>query len=443
MPPVNWPRFRSKDFLFGVATASYQIEGATDVDGRLPSIWDTYCATSGKILNGDTGAVACDHYNRWPEDIALVDDLGFGAYRMSIAWPRLVTRDGKPNPKGFDFYKRILDTLAERDIKRFVTLYHWDLPQWIEDRGGWVSRETAYRYADYVDLATRELAGRVDSWTTLNEPFCSAWLGYRVGRQAPGLTDTTLALAAGHHLMLGHGLAVDVIRANDPAATVGVVLNLQPSAPATSSLADTHAAALSQAAQNDWFLSPLLKGEYDPRLAELYPGSAPAIVPGDMEIISRPLDYVGVNYYFRSVVEADGAHGFRMATLGDVERTQMGWEVYPPGIGEQLLTMKRDYPNLPPIYITENGMALDDTVVDGKVDDQQRISYLERHLDSVHSAMDAGVDVRGYFAWSLLDNFEWGYGYERRFGICHVDYATQKRTPKASAYWLRDLIAAR
>ncbi len=427
------------DFIFGVATAAYQIEGSVDVDGRLPSIWDTFSATPGKVSNGDIGAVACDHFRRWPEDVGLIADLGFDAYRLSIAWPRLITGDGHPNVKGFDFYKRLLDALGDLGIKRFVTLYHWDLPQWIEDRGGWVSRETAYRFADYADLATRELAGRVESWATLNEPFCSAWLGYRVGRQAPGLKDTTLALAAGHHLMLGHGLAIDRIRANDRSAA-GIVLNLQPSVAAKDTLADRHAASLSQAAQNDWFLSPILKGEYDSRLLELYPGSRPAIVPGDMEAINRPIDFIGVNYYFRSVVEADGAHGFNLANLGDVERTQMGWEVYPSGLCEQLVTMKRDYPNMPPVYITENGMALDDEVVDGVVDDQQRIGYFERHLEAVSAAIKSGVDVRGYFAWSLLDNFEWAYGYEKRFGICHVDYATQKRTPKKSAFWFRDLI---
>lgn len=428
---------RSKDFLIGVATAAYQIEGSVDVDGRLPSIWDTFSATPGKVANGDTGAMACDHYNRWADDVALIDSLGVDAYRLSLAWPRLITGEGTPNPKGFDFYKRLLDALGERGIKRFVTLYHWDLPQWIEDRGGWVSRETAYRYADYVDVATRELAGRAEAWTTLNEPWCSAWLGYGDGHHAPGHADTRLALAAGHHLMLGHGLALPAIRANDPTAMAGITLNLQPATPATDSVADRYAAKLCEVGQNDWFLSPLLTGEYDERLFELRPGCKLPIVAGDLETIQRPIDYLGVNYYFRAVVSADGPDNYKHVTLGGVERTQMGWEIHPEGLTKQLLTIKADYPNLPPVYITENGMASDDEVVDGVVDDSDRVRFFERHFAALEQAIEAGVDVRGYFAWSLLDNFEWAYGYEKRFGICHVDYATQQRTPKKSAAWFQ------
>ncbi|MEX2693026.1 GH1 family beta-glucosidase [Rhizobium mongolense] len=446
MSSENWlpasSRLRSRDFLFGVATASFQIEGSTEVDGRLPSIWDTYCDTPGKVTNGDTGKVACDHYNRWAEDVELIASLGLDAYRLSLAWPRLITREGKANDKGFDFYKRLLDALGEKGIKRFVTLYHWDLPQWIEDRGGWVSRETAYRYAEYVDIATRELAGRVEAWATFNEPWCTAWIGYAEGRQAPGHTDPVLALAAGHHLMLGHGLAVPVIRRNDPGAKVGIVLNLQPATAATDTRENRHAAKLAEVGQNDWFLGPLLKGQYDARFFELR-GAVPAIVPGDLDIIQQPLDYLGVNYYFRAYVGAAGAHGYKDVPLNGVERTQMGWEVYPEGLTYQLVTISQDYPNLPPVYITENGMASDDKVIDGKVEDDSRIRFFERHLAAVSDAIDAGVEVSGYFAWSLMDNFEWSYGYEKRFGICHVDYGTQVRTPKKSAYWLRDFVSDR
>jgi beta-glucosidase len=441
LPAIAQPR--SADFLFGAATAAFQIEGATEVDGRLPSIWDVFCATPGKVANGDTGVVACDHFHRWREDVEFISRLGLDAYRLSLAWPRLVTREGCANPKGFDFYKRLLDALGEKGIKRFVTLYHWDLPQWIEECGGWASRESAYRFADYVDLATRELAGRAEAWITLNEPWCSAWLGYGVGLHAPGHTDDTLAMAAGHHLLLGHGLALERIRANDAATPAGIALNLSPATPATDAQADRRAAKLCEVDMNDWFLSPLLRGEYDARLFELHPGSFPAVLPDDLDIISKPMDLLGVNYYTRNVVAADGAHGYKSITLDDVARTDMGWEIYPAGLAELLVSVKAAYPNLPPVYITENGMAAVDQVVDGAIADDDRISYIGSHLSALDNAIAAGVDVRGYFVWSLLDNFEWSFGYAKRFGICYVDYATQKRTPKKSALWYRDFVANR
>ena len=422
-----------KNFLLGAATASYQIEGAVDEDGRLPSIWDTFCATPGKVLAGDSGAVACDHYHRWESDVDMLVDLGLEGYRLSIAWPRVMDANGAPNRKGLDFYKRLLTRLKEKGITTFVTLYHWDLPQHLEDRGGWLNRETAYRFADYADLMSRELAGTVDAWATLNEPWCSAYLGYGNGHHAPGLANGRFAMQAMHHLLLAHGLALPVLRENDPASQKGIVANIGRGTPNSDSAEDRRAAQLFEIQHNAWILDPLLKGTYPEALFELWPGTEPLILDGDMRTISAPLDFLGINYYFRTNVASDGAHGFTEVPLEGVERTQMGWEVYPDGLRDLLIGFNREYANLPPVYITENGMASDDTVIDGRVNDTQRISFLKRHLAAVNEAIKAGVDIRGYFLWSLMDNFEWAFGYERRFGIVHVDYVTQKRTIKRSA----------
>ncbi|CAH2903220.1 MAG: beta-glucosidase (EC @ beta-D-fucosidase (EC [uncultured Paraburkholderia sp.] len=422
-----------KNFLLGAATASYQIEGAVNEDGRLPSIWDTFCATPGKVLAGDSGAVACDHYHRWESDVDMLVDLGLEGYRLSIAWPRVMDANGAPNRKGLDFYKRLLTRLKEKGITTFVTLYHWDLPQHLEDRGGWLNRETAYRFADYADLMSRELAGTVDAWATLNEPWCSAYLGYGNGHHAPGLANGRFATQAMHHLLLAHGLALPVLRENDPSSQKGIVANVGRGTPNSDSAEDQRAAQLFEIQHNAWILDPLLKGAYPEALFELWPGTEPLILGGDMQIISAPLDFLGINYYFRTNVASDGAHGFTEVPLEGVERTQMGWEVYPDGLRDLLIGFNREYANLPPVYITENGMASDDTVIDGRVNDTQRISFLKRHLAAVDEAIKAGVDIRGYFLWSLMDNFEWAFGYERRFGIVHVDYVTQKRTMKRSA----------
>jgi beta-glucosidase len=432
-----------RPFLWGVATAAYQIEGATEVDGRLASIWDTLSATPGKILDGSTGAVACDHYQRWAADVDLIAALGVDAYRLSIAWPRVMDAAGKPNRAGFDFYKRLLDRLAERGIERFVTLYHWDLPQYLEDRGGWLNRDLAWRFADYADCASRELSGRVTAWATLNEPWCSAYLGYGNGLHAPGRSELRFATQAMHHLLLAHGLALPALRANDPAALHGIVANVGAVSTDGASAADQDAAHLAAVFQNDWVLQPLLRGTYPDDLFRLWPGTEPLVLPGDLERIGAALDFLGINYYFRTNVRSDGKHGFVDRPLADVERNQMGWEVYPQGLEDLLRRFKAAYPRLPPIYITENGTALDDRVVDGEVDDEARISYLARHFAAVSRAIDAGVDVRGYFIWSLMDNYEWGYGYQRRFGLCHVDYRTQQRTPKRSARAFKAFLASR
>lgn len=442
LPPADSVLWQ-KNFLLGAATAAYQIEGAIHADGRLPSIWDTFSATPGKVLAGDTGAVACDHYHRWEEDVALLDMLKVDAYRLSIAWPRVMTADGQPNQAGIAFYRKLLQALRAKGMKTFVTLYHWDLPQHLEDQGGWTNRATAYRFAEYADMISRELAGLVDAWATLNEPWCSAWLGYGNGHHAPGKQDVKLATQAMHHLLLGHGLAMAHLRANDPAAQAGIVVNVGHATTTGNSAADQRAAMLFEVQNNQWVLDPLLKQRYPAALWELWPDAQPQMQEGDLAIIGTKVDYLGINYYFRSNVVSDGQHGYTEVTLEGVERTQMGWEVYPDGLRHLLVGFQRDYPQLPPIYITENGMASDDKVVDGEVIDSQRISFFNRHLAAVDQAVKAGVDVRGYFIWSLLDNFEWAFGYERRFGIVHVDYATQQRTPKRSAQLVQQFLAQR
>ncbi len=431
-PPAG-SRMRGRDFVFGAGTSSYQIEGAVNADGRLPSIWDTFCATPGKVLRGESGAVACEHHRRWAEDIELLAAMGVDAYRFSIAWPRVMHEDGRPNTAGIDFYRRLADRLAERGIRAFVTLYHWDLPQHLEDRGGWLARDTAARFADYADLMSRALAGRVSAWATLNEPWCSAWLGYGNGEHAPGHAQPRWAAQAMHHLLLAHGLALPALRANDPGAQAGIVANVGPGYAATDTESDRRAVALYDAYQNGWVLDPLLRGEYPALLWARWPGCEPQVLPGDMDIVTRPIDYLGLNYYTRAVLRAQGADDFAWVPQAGAEHTTMGWEVYPQGLQDMLEALHRRYPNLPPIYITENGMSSDDEVKAGVVDDVQRQAYLKSHFAACSRAMDRGVDLRGYFVWSLLDNFEWAFGYERRFGLVHVDFETQRRTCKRSA----------
>lgn len=428
-------------FLFGAATSAYQIEGGASADGRVPSIWDIFSVIPGKVRAGDTGAVACDHYRRWTEDISLIKYLGLDAYRMSIAWPRVMDESGRPNVRGLDFYRRVLTRLREQGIASFVTLYHWDLPQCLEERGGWLNRDTAYRFAEYADLVSRELSGLVSAWTTLNEPWCSAWLGYGTGQHAPGLASPRFAAQAMHHLLLGHGLAMPILRRNDGDALRGLVTLTAAVEPETP--VDLDAAGLADARMNRWVLDAVLRGRYPDELWQLAPGTEPLVLADDMEIIAAPLNYLGINYYFRTGVCADGPDGFAEVHTPGVERTQMGWQVYPEGLRDLLVRFKADYPGLPPLYITENGMASNEPLVNGVVDDTQRVAYLQRHIDAVAQAMREGVDVRGYFAWSLLDNFEWAYGYERRFGLVHVDYGTQRRTPKRSAQALRAFLAER
>ena len=442
------------DFIWGAATASYQIEGAWDEDGKGESIWDRFSHTPGKVAHGDTGDVACDHYHRWREDVALMKALGLHAYRFSISWPRLLPEGrGRVNAAGLDFYGRLVDVLLEATIEPFVTLYHWDLPQALQDRGGWPVRATAEAFVEYADLITRKLGDRVKHWITLNEPFVSAFVGYLEGRHAPGHSDSfdfaqdklDEALAAAHHLLLAHGWAVPVIRCNCAGAQVGIVLNLSGQTPASPSAADRAVAWRQDGVINRWFLDPLSARGYPVDIVQHYGRPMNFVQAGDLEVIATPLDFLGVNYYTRNVVRSSvvaEAENVPRTVFPNPERTEMGWEVYPDGLYELLGRMHFDY-RFPALYVTENGAAYQDQIgPDGQVDDPLRVAYLKEHLAAAARAIAAGVPLRGYFAWSLMDNFEWAYGYSKRFGLVYVDYRTQRRTLKTSAHWYRRVIAA-
>lgn len=424
------------DFLFGVATSSFQIEGAAD--RRLPSIWDTFCATPGKIRDGSNGTVACDHVSRWRADLALLAGLGVDAYRFSISWPRVLRQNGGLAQGGVDFYLRLLDGLNERGIKPFVTLYHWDLPQHLEDEGGWLNRDTAYRFRDYADTVSRAFGDRVHSYATINEPYCSAYLGYETGLHAPGLQGREFGKKAAHHLLLAHGLGMQVLETNSPDSLNGIVLNFAPCYPATNSDADIAAAAAADEATNQWYIKPLLEGSY-PGLLERCPiDERPSVREGDLDIIAHPLDFLGVNYYTRAVYRAGDGSGF-VQVPPDTPVTDMGWEVYPQGLTDLLVSLDSQY-SLPPIYVAENGAAIADSVEDDSIDDEERINYMQQHLEATSEAMDRGVDVAGFFYWSLMDNFEWAEGYQKRFGLVYVDFGSQRRIIKTSGHAYRDFL---
>jgi beta-glucosidase len=427
-------------FTWGVATSAFQIEGAADADGKGPSIWDTFSRNPANILDGSNGDIACDHYHRYRDDVALIASLGVDAYRFSMAWSRVQPAGkGAWNEKGFDFYARLLDELAARDIAAHLTLYHWDLPQGLQDEGGWLARDTAHRFADYAQEVARRFGDRVTTIATHNEPWCTVNLGYGNAQFAPGVADKRQAIQVSHHVLLSHGLAMGAMRAENPKADLGIVLNLWTADPATDSDADRRLAALEWANSNEWFLDPLFKKRYPELSLQAYGADAPSTQVGDFDIIARPIDFLGVNYYRREVLSAEIPPKKPEGGLGF---TDMGWEIYPQGLTELLVKLKDEYPNLPPVYITENGMAATDQPEGGQVHDVERIDYVRTHLEALKAAIDRGVDVRGYFLWSLLDNFEWNSGYAKRFGIVYVDYATQQRTPKASALWYRDFVTA-
>jgi beta-glucosidase len=439
------PRFPA-GFAWGAATAAYQIEGAVAEDGRGPSVWDTFSHRAGAVRHGDTGDVAADHYHRWPEDIELMSALGIAAYRFSIAWPRVQPGgQGPANERGLDFYDRLTDALLAGGITPIPTLFHWDLPQPLEDEGGWLSRDTAYRFADYAQLAAERLADRIPLWITLNEPFVVMSMGYGLGTHAPGRTLLLGALPAAHHQLLGHGLATAALRSAG-ARQVAITNNYAPAWPASDSPADVAAAAAYDTLQNRLFTDPVLLGAY-PDLSAFGLGADPDYVrAGDLGLISGPIDVLGVNYYAPARLSAlpDGPLPFQREPIPGYPVTAFGWPIVPAALRELLLLLRERYGQaLPPVYITENGCSTDDVVApDGAVDDQPRIRYLDGHLRALHEAITAGVDVRGYLTWSLIDNFEWAEGYSQRFGIVHVNFATQQRTPKASFSWYRDFIAA-
>jgi len=431
------------DFVWGAAVSAYQIEGAVDADGRGESIWDRFTATPGKIENGEDGRVACDSYHRYREDVRLMRDLGLNAFRFSIAWPRILPEGrGWPNEAGLDFYDRLVDELLAAGIEPFVTLYHWDLPQTLEDGGGWPARETVDAFAEYVEVVAARLGDRVRYWITQNEPWVIAWLGYGMGQHAPGRESEGDALAAAHHVLLAHGRAAEIVRREVPGARVGITIDVVPMYPATDSEADVAATRLSDGFRNRWILDPVLRGEYPADMLEHFAHALPTVLDGDLEAIAAPLDFLGVNYYTRNVVSADPESGEPVVVPADgAEHTTKGWEVFPNGLTEMLLQLRDDY-DLPALYITENGAAYEDVRANGAVDDPERVSYLERHLGAIAQAVKEGVPVAGYFVWSLLDNFEWAQGYSQRFGIVYVDFETLERVPKMSYTWYRNFIAA-
>jgi beta-glucosidase len=441
-------------FVWGAATAAYQIEGAVAEDGRRPSIWDTFSRVPGAVDNGDTGDVACDHYHRMPDDVRLMRELGLSSYRFSVAWPRVRPDAGPVSAAGLGFYDRLVDELLAHDIVPWLTLYHWDLPQPLEDAGGWTNRDTAYRFAEYAVSVHEALGDRVQVWTTLNEPWCSAFLGYSAGIHAPGRREGAAGLVAAHHLLLGHGLVLDALR--DQAGgdkQWGISLNCTVADPASDDPADLDAARRIDGLHNRLFLDPLLKGAYPADVLEdtAHLGWTDVVRDGDLALISAPLDVFGVNYYHGDAVS--GLPGGRTDHHGgpagdgaasafpsaehvwfpprDLPRTVMGWEVQPDGLRRLLVRLQQDY-DVPPLYVTETGAAYADELVDGVVDDPERVAFLDAYLGAVHDAIGEGADVRGVFWWSLLDNFEWAWGYDKRFGLVHVDYATQRRTVKSS-----------
>ena len=426
-------------FVWGAATAAYQVEGAVGEDGRGPSIWDTFAHTPGTVANGDPGDVACDHYHRYPEDIALMRELGLGAYRFSVAWPRVLpTGSGRPNAAGLDFYKRLVDGLRAAEIEPYVTLYHWDLPQALQDAGGWANRDTVGRFGEFAHAVAAALGAEVHTWITHNEPWVAAFLGNLMGVHAPGLRDLRTALRVAHHVLLSHAEAMEAVRAEArPGDRVGITLNLAPTEPAGDSQADAEAAERADGFLNRWFLDPLCRGNYPEDMVRWFGEAMPEVGAGDLARINAPIDFLGVNYYFRSVVRHDPAAGPLQYSQVQPEgrpSTDMGWEVYPDGLYQLLTRVHRDYAP-PALYVTENGAAFPDRLVDGVVADPERRAYLHDHLLACYRAIEEGVPLGGYFAWSLMDNFEWAEGYAKRFGLIYVDYGTQERTIKQSGRW--------
>ncbi len=433
-----------EDFIFGVATAAYQIEGAAQLDGRRPSIWDDFAHAGGNVANNDSGDVACDHYHLWQSDLDLIKSLNMDAYRFSFAWPRVIpTGKGATNEKGIAFYDRLIDGCLERGLAPFATLYHWDLPSDLQQYGGWTHRDTAFAFADYAEVITKHFGDRLASLTTFNEPWCSSILSYLYGVHAPGKKDISLTLKCLHNQHLGHGLAVQRIKNTNPDLATGIVLNLQSVYPATNNEADKAAATRHEIFHNSAFLDPLFKGHYPAEFITELAHHLPEKWEDDLNTIHQPLDFWGLNYYTPIRINADDNPNALYpkslaASPENCERTDIGWEVAADTFEELMIKVYEQY-TLPPVYITENGACINDEPIDGVISDVRRQDYLDQHISAMIRAHKAGVPVRGYFAWSLMDNFEWAEGYDMRFGLVHVDYATQKRTIKQSGYWYAEL----
>jgi beta-glucosidase len=438
-----------EEFVWGAATSAYQIEGAWDKDGRGESIWDRFTHTPGHIIDGSSGDVACDHYHHWKDDIALLKSLGLTGYRFSISWPRVIPKGcGEVNQRGLDFYSQLVDGLLETGITPFVTLFHWDLPQALQDQGGWPARQTAEAFVDYADAVGRKLGDRVKFWSTHNEPWCASFLSYQIGEHAPGLkNEWTQAIKASHHLLLSHGLAVPAIRANSPGAEVGIVLNYEPTEPASKSWADYQAARQYDGYFNRWFTDPVFGRGYPADMVTDYasqgylPGGMDFVKDGDLAAIAAPIDFLGVNYYNRRILRSeDAADNLPITNEVSGSLTDMGWEVYPDGLYNLLNRLHFDY-QAPKLYVMENGASYADGPNGGKrIKDERRVEFLRGHLTAANRAIQNGVPLAGYFVWSLMDNFEWARGYTERFGIVWVDYQTQERILKDSALWYRDVI---
>lgn len=435
-----------KSFIFGVATSSYQIEGAVDEDGRTPSIWDTYSKIEGKVSNMENGDIACDHYHRYKEDVKLIKELGVDCYRLSIAWPRIFPAQGKYNPKGMEFYKNLLTELKEKGIKTAVTLYHWDLPQYLQDIGGWELRECADWFLEYAKMCFIELDDLTDMWITHNEPWCASILSNALGEHAPGKKEISAALKVAHHLLLSHGRAVGLYHKLGLNKPIGITLNLVPAYPKSESFSDLLAASNANGFSNRWFLDPIFKGSYPFDMVNLYAtrsANFDFIKEGDFDIIGEKCDFLGVNYYNRSLVEFDPMSlTLSGGAYSTYQKTNMGWDVAPEEFIELIKMLREEYTDLP-IYITENGSAWIDVLEDGCIHDTQRIDYLMSHLDAVSKMNDLGLNIAGYFCWSLLDNFEWARGYSKRFGIVYVDFETQERIKKDSYYKYVQVIKGR
>lgn len=427
------------NFTWGAATAAYQIEGAWNEDGKGESIWDRFSHTPGKIFDVSTGDVACDHYHRWPADIALMRRLGIKAYRFSVSWPRILPEGhGRVNQAGLDFYDRLVDALLGANIEPFITLHHWDYPQPLFEKGGWTNRDNLPYFADFSAVVAKRLGDRIRRWTTFNEPNIISLCGYITGEHAPGVKgDLRTALLVTHNLMLAHGQAVQALRAINPKLELGIVISEWGVEPASDDPADVEAARHTWYSRETGFLHPLFNGYYHPEYIDAAGELMPEVRPGDMALISQKLDFLGLNSYSRSVVGARGP----VAPIPGSEYTSMGWEVCAPALRRLLNLLNRDY-KLPPVYITENGAAFEDVLTpDGKIHDERRLDYLRQHFTQVRLAMQDGVDVRGYFVWSLMDNYEWHFGKSKRFGLIHVDYDTLQRTMKDSGEWFSQVIA--
>jgi beta-glucosidase len=437
-----------KNFIFGLATSSYQIEGAAAEDGRSPSIWDTFCITPGKVYEGHTGDVACDHYHRYKEDVGILKEIGVNAYRFSISWSRIFPENGQYNPKGMEFYKKLIDELNRNDIKPTVTLFHWDLPMWAYNMGGWLNRDSVKWFQEYAVKVFEELNDSVKFWITHNEPYCASILGYYLGIHAPGHKNTREALIAAHHILLSHGAAVEAFREfGFRDRKIGIALNLTPFYSVSDSKEDIEAAFRGDGLSNRWFLDPIFKASYPGDMKKVFSNAAGEfdfIKDGDLQKISIKNDFLGVNYYSRALVKFSQDSKLNYQSVkGNLKKTAMGWEIYPEGLYDIIVKLRKEYTQLP-IYITENGAAFDDTLSDKKrINDVERINYIKSHLLKIADLNQQGADIRGYYLWSFMDNFEWAYGYSKRFGIVYVDFKTQERILKDSALWYKDVIKNR